>query len=216
MRKSLLLLCLAPMIAAAQIEELENPGRVSAVQDRAFRMNHELALGLGVLPLDAFYKGFFAQVGYTFHFTDHFAWQVGRGAYSYNVNTSLRDQLERQFSVHPTAFDTVNWMVGSDLVWSPWYGKMAFLNRSVAHFEVYLMGGLSVMRLTLGSVTLGVESGSASVFRPAANIGIGFRLFANRLVSWRLDLTDNVVVSQTVFNAPTVQLSAALNFGASE
>jgi outer membrane beta-barrel protein len=215
-RKTLLLLCLVPAIAAAQIEELENPGTISAVQDRLFRMNHELTLGVGVLPLDAFYKGLTAQVSYTFHFSDSFAWQVGRGAYSYNVNTSLRTQLERDFSVNPTAFDVVNWMVGSDLVWSPWYGKFSFLNKSVAHFEVYLVGGVSVFRLFLGTVTSGSSSAIGSTFRPAANVGLGIRLFANRIVSWRLDFTNNVLISQQIVNIPTIQLSAALNFGASE
>ena len=45
------------------------------------------------LPVDAFYKSFYVQVSYTFHFSYTFALQVARGAYSYNVNTGLRDQL---------------------------------------------------------------------------------------------------------------------------
>src|SRR5687767_13524288 len=85
--------------AFAQAEELENPGRVSAVQERLFRMNQELSLGVGTLPLDAFYKGFGPQVTYTFHFSDTFAWQVGRGMYSYPAYTGLRQQLERDFGV---------------------------------------------------------------------------------------------------------------------
>ena len=32
---------------SAQLEDLENPGTATAVQDRAFRMNHELTLGRG-------------------------------------------------------------------------------------------------------------------------------------------------------------------------
>ena len=40
-------------LSYAQVEELENPGSVSAIQDRAYRMQHELNLAVGVLPLDA-------------------------------------------------------------------------------------------------------------------------------------------------------------------
>ncbi|MFZ5468630.1 MAG: outer membrane beta-barrel domain-containing protein [Myxococcota bacterium] len=194
---------LAPTLATAQVEELENPGTVAAVQERAFRMSHELTLGLGSLPLDAFYKGFYGQVSYTYHFTDSFAWQVGRGAYSYNLNTGLREQLERDFGVLPTAFDEVQYMVGSDLFWSPMYGKTAFLNKSVLHFSAHFIGGATVFKFT-------------NAFRPAVNVGLGARLFQNRYVSYRLDLTNNLVLSERPFNVLTIQLLAALNFGATE
>jgi outer membrane beta-barrel protein len=195
-----------PALSFAQSEELENPGTVLAVQDRAYRMNHELTLGIGVMPIDAFYKGIYAQVAYTFHFTDTFAWQVGRGAYSYNINTGLRNQLERDFGVLPTAFDEVQFMVGSDLIWTPIYGKTSWMNRSVAHFEAYLILGGSVLKLT-------------SAFRPAVNAGIGARLFHTKHISYRLDITNNFVVVPNrgaFLNVMTVQLMAALNFGATE
>ena len=55
-RTILLLVCLGPALAYAQGEELENPGTVLAVQDRTYRMSSELVLGIGIAPLDAFYK----------------------------------------------------------------------------------------------------------------------------------------------------------------
>ena len=208
----MLLLALAlPAQAWAQAEELENPGQVFAVQERQYRLNHELSLGIGVLPLDAFYKGLTAQVGYTFHFTDSFAWQVGRATYSYNINTGLRNQLERDFGVLPTRFQEVEFMVGSDLIWSPFYGKTAVSNSSVIYNETYFIAGGSVLRLQ------NVGGGLVDVpFRPAANVGIGFRLFRNQTVSMRLDVTDNIVITDRPFNVVSIQLLGALNFGATE
>lgn len=206
MKALALILASVSSIAFAQVaptEELENPGTVSAVQERNFRMNHELALGVGVLPLDAFYKGLSVQLGYTYHFSDSFAWQVGRGLYSYNLNTGLRNQLERDFAVLPTQFEEVQYMVGSDLVWTPLYGKGAILNRKVAWFEGFLVAGGSALKLTTG-------------FRPAINIGVGARLFTSKYVSFRFDATNNFVISDRLLNVPTLQLSAALNFGATE
>jgi outer membrane beta-barrel protein len=210
----LLLVCLLPTWAlAGEDEDLENPGTVSAVQDRLYRMNQELTLGVGVLPIDAFYKGLTAQVGYTFHFSDSFAWQVGRALYSYDVNTGLEDQLERDFHVKPTTHEQVQWMVGSDLVWSPWYGKTSFLNRSVSHFDAFLSLGASVIKFTGGDTS----SANLNQFKPAVNLGLGARLYSSRRVSYRLDLTDNVVVTKDrIFNVATVQLSLALNFGSLE
>jgi len=210
-RKALLLLCLTlfPGLALAQAEALENPGTVSAVQDRLYRLNHELSLGIGVMPADAFYKGYFAGVGYTYHFNDFFAWQVGRGSYNYNVKTSLRRQLERDFGVVPTATafeDEVQWMVGSDVVLSPIYGKMAFFNQKVLHFQASLLGGLTIFKLN-----------TAAGFRPAANVGVGLRFFTNQNISFRLDVTNNFLFTgPRVVNVPTIQLATALNFGATE
>jgi outer membrane beta-barrel protein len=206
----LLLVSLLPGLARAQAEALENPGTVSAVQERLYRMNHELTLGVGALPADAFYKGYIASVSYTFHFTDSFAWQVGRGSYSYNVKTSLRSQLERDFGVSPTstAFeDEVQYLVGSDLVWSPLYGKTALLNRKVVHFTGFLLGGASILKLN-----------RSDGFRPAVNLGVGMRVFTSQLISFRLDVTNNVVFAGAtrIVNVPTFQLSTALNFGATE
>jgi outer membrane beta-barrel protein len=211
-RYALLLLSslLLPGMARAQAEALENPGTVSAVQERLYRMNHELSLGVGVLPADAFYKGLLGSVGYTYHFTDSFAWQVGRGSYSYNLKTSLREQLERDFDASPTssAFEEqVQWMVGSDLMWSPIYGKMAVSNRKVVHFSAYLLGGGTVMKLQ-----------RADGFRPAINLGLGVRVFSSQNLSFRFDVTNNAVFvgATRIIQVPTLQLSTAFNFGATE
>ncbi|QSQ19913.1 outer membrane beta-barrel domain-containing protein [Pyxidicoccus parkwayensis] len=206
----LILLFLAPGLARAQAEALENPGAVSAIQERQYRMHHELLLGVGVLPDDAFYKGLIGTVSYTYHFSDSFAWQVGRGSYSKNFQTGLRTQLERDFEVAPTSSayeEQVQWMVGSDLMWSPLYGKVALLNEKVLHFEAFLLGGGSVVKIN-----------RTDGFRPAANVGLGLRLFKGDTVSFRLDVTNNAVFTRAshINNVLTVQLGTAFNFGATE
>jgi outer membrane beta-barrel protein len=201
---------LVPGLSFAQVEELENPGSVAAIQDRAYRMQHELGLSVGILPVDAFTKGLYAQVAYTVHFSDSFAWTVGRGAYVYSVKTGLREQLERDFGVLPTNadFDAAQFFVGSDLMWTPFYGKMSVLNKSVVHGEFFLLLGASLFKFT-------------KVFRPGINWGGGVRLFASQWVSFRLDVTDTVVLpvgssTKGIGNVMTLTLSLAINFGATE
>lgn len=192
-----------PSVVFAQYDSLENPGQVSAVQERLYRMNHELNLGVGVLPLDAFYKGVAAQVSYTYHFSDAFSWQVGRGTYSQPFDTGLREQLERDFGVQPTVFEEVRWMAGSDLVWSPFYGKLAVMNAKVLHFSGHLTAGATLLGMNVG-------------LRPGVALGAGLRVYQSRWVSFRLDAVDNIVISDRVFHVPTIFLSTALNFGATE
>lgn len=201
---------LVPGVSMAQLEELENPGSVAAIQNRAYRMQHELALSVGVLPADAFNKGLFAQVSYTAHFTDSFAWMVGRGAYNLVIPTGLREQLQRDFNALPTNpdFDAVQFFVGSDLMWSPFYGKLAVLNKSVLHGEAFFLLGATLFKFT-------------QVFRPGINWGGGVRLFASQWVSFRLDVTDDVVLpiggaATGILNVVAINLSLAINFGGTE
>lgn len=209
MLRALIGLCLLmPGLASAQLQDLENPGSVSAVQERAFRMRHELDLSFGVLPLDAFYVGLFAQVSYTAHFSDTVAWTIGRAAYNYAARTGLRDRLERKFNVLPTTFEEVQYFLGSDLLWTPFHGKLAVLNKWVVHGEVFFVLGATLFKYT-------------NTFRPAVNAGLGGRVVLNPNVSLRLDLTDNVVIplggaSVLPTNVMTTTLSLAINFGAPE
>ncbi len=209
MLRALVVSCLlVPAIAAAQVEELENPGSVSAIQKRAFTMRHELDISVGVLPLDAFYVGLFAQVGYTAHFSDSFAWTIGRFAYSYAARTGLREKLERDFGVLPTAFEEVQYFFGSDIVWTPFHGKIAVTNGFVVHGEVFFILGATLFRFT-------------NTFRPGINLGGGGRIVLTENVSIRLDVTDNVVIpvgggATSFTNVMTTTLSLAINFGAPE
>jgi outer membrane beta-barrel protein len=198
---------LAPAAALAQLQELENPGTVSAIQERAYRMQHELNLAIGLLPQDAFYKGLTVKGSYGFHFTDSIAAQ-GYFTYSYNLPTGLRQQLERDFGVLPTAFDEVQFFFGGDLLWKPLYGKLAVMNRSVIHGEVWLLAGAAGFKFT-------------NTFRPGINIGGGGRWFISQYVSLRLDVTNYIVLpvgggSTSFTNVLSMTLALALNFGGSE
>ncbi|MGO9831055.1 MAG: outer membrane beta-barrel domain-containing protein [Myxococcaceae bacterium] len=215
MRRILVILvCLLPFAARAQ-EELENPGVVLAVQDRTYRMNSELMLAIGVLPLDAFTKGLSFEISYTYHFSDSIAWQIGRFLYSYNIATGLQEQLVRDFGVNPTAFAQTNWIAGSDFMWTPVYGKFAWLNSSVAHFEIYGLLGLSVANQRIST---DIAAGTTSTtFLPGLDFGIGWRFYVSKSVSFRFEVTDNLLFATSgIQNIMVVQLGAAFNFGSTE
>ena len=213
-RLLVLLVCLLPLAAQAQ-EELENPGVVLAVQDRTYRMTSELTLFIGILPLDAFYKGLSGQISYTYHFSDSIGWRIGRFLYSYNIATSLQNQLVQDFGVNPTAFPQTNWIAGSDFMWTPIYGKFAWLNNSVAHFEIYGLLGLSVANQKVSSQ---VNAGTTSTsFLPGFDFGVGWRFYITKSISLPLEVVDNVLFGNGgVQNILVVQLGVAFNFGSTE
>ena len=179
-------------------------------------MSSELWIGIGVAPLDAFYKGLTGQVGYVFHFSDSFAWQVGRRLLSYNIKTGLRNQLETQFGVSPTAFPQLKSIVGSDAMWTPIYGKTSWLNssggplRGVRHPR-RLGGERAHLRRTWPAAPSTVpprRSTSAS----------GRGVFTTKSVSFRLDFSNEVRHLQGARERTLilVQFALALNFGGTE
>ena len=195
---------LAPAIALAQLKELEGPGTTTAIQERIFRMHHEIGISVGVLPLDPFTKGVFAQGLYATHPTDSLGLEL-RGGYSLGLHTSLRDQLERDFNILPTAFDEVQLFVGADVTWAPLYGKISVLNERVLHGEIYLLlGGLA---LSYKNVPTPLVFSSVGI-----NLGGGARLYLNRVVSLRLEVTDNVRLLPVAGKLPSQELAVSLMF----
>jgi outer membrane beta-barrel protein len=201
MRSSLLLaaaICVSPLSAFADDDEA--PARVSVVQKRQYTMRHEIQVSGGFLPLDAFYKGVTVNVGYTFHFTDHFAWRVARGSYDKAIDTGLKRQLENQFGVLTTDFPQVQWMAGSDLIWNAFYGKTAFMNLVVLHLALFLTLGADAVKLQTEIV-------------PAVNFGGGIRFFATEWLSVKLEATNHFVVGKRSFNIVDLQVALAVNLG---
>jgi outer membrane beta-barrel protein len=212
--RTLVALCLmAPVLAWGQSQFLDAPpSSVNALQDRAFRLQNEFTFVVGFLPSDPFTKGVYAQGGYAFHFNDAFGIQA-RGAYSLALPTSVRQQLERDFSVLPTAFTRVLFFAGGDLMFRPLYGKLSVLNKSVVHGEVHLLVGGSAFSFTDGL--------NAVSLRPAVNFGGGGRLFLGRNASLRLDVVNHIVLAAPgamsgITNVLAISFGLAVNFGGTE
>ena len=204
----------ALLAASSFAQEADQPEGVTAVQERTYRMMHEIDLSVGLLPLDPYSKGLVGQASYTIHFSDFVAWQVARGGYSYTAKTALRSQLERDFGVLPTAFEDVQFFVGTDVLLKPLYGKLSVMDRWVVHGELFFIVGATVFRFKVPSDKFGEG------FRPGVNLGLGGRLFLNKVFSLRLDVTDNVVIplgaGRSVTNVMAITLALGINIGATE
>ena len=179
------LLCaaLAPLAAPAQ-----EAGRLLAVQQRKFRLAHVLMVGPMFEPQDAFNKGLGVELAYIFHLDDAWSWEVLRGGYVGQFDTGLRTQLERDFGVVPTAFESLQYYATSSLTWAPLYGKLALRNASIIHAEAFLNLGAALGHFS-------------SSFQAGPEIGIGVRVFLSNLVSVRFDARDAVFIHKKA-NSP--------------
>jgi outer membrane beta-barrel protein len=201
-----------PSASWSQTEFLEvPPSTVYALQDRAYRMQSEFALMVGFLPSDPYTKGLYGQASYGFHFNDYIGLQA-RGAYSLSLPTSLRQQLERDFVVLPTAFQRVLFFVGGDVMLRPFYGKFSVLNGVVIHGEIHFLVGGSAFTFT---------DGLTPSLRPAVDIGGGGRLYLGKNASLRLDVVNHVVLAAPgsmsgITNVIAASFGLALSFGGTE
>jgi len=207
-------LLLAPLSsAAAQETGFGEGGKVYAVQKKDYQLKNELYGAIGVLPMDAFYKGVTIGGGYTYHFSHHFGWEVFQFLYSNNVDTGLKGDLQDIFAVEPSAFREVKVLANSNIVFVPLYGKMSWLNRKVVQTELYLTAGPGVAQYR-DYVRQGAEGyAEESKYYFSANFGMGVRLFFNKRFSCRLDLRDYMnFVEGSVDNAAYFSLGLSWNF----
>lgn len=171
-------------------------GRTRAVQvvvDRLYpkASRFELDVFFGVLPNDAFLLYLTPGLRMAWHFNEQWALELG-GAYSLGVDTGLRKQLEQNDAlIQARTRDQVIARFGLAVVWSPIYGKFAWVNSKVAHFDMYFLleaGGV----YTEGEESLGLDGG----IWPEVGLGLGFRFFLSKRVSVRLEFRQRLAVRE--------------------
>jgi outer membrane beta-barrel protein len=181
-----------PGVAHAQNQEppqptprQENAGPRIAIQRPKYQMAHEFAFTFGTLPLDAFQKVYTANFSYTVHSDSYLAWEVLRFTAGQLTSTNLRDELINTFAIPPEDFAAPRFMATTGLEVTPLYGKMVFLNDTVVHQALFLgiYGGA-----IFGD--RGTISKTVSDLRPAGGLGMGYRVFLTKLVSFRIDVRD--------------------------
>ncbi len=164
-------------------------GTVYVVQDRRFRPGHEFRLAAGWLPQNAFYKGTSFDFSYAYHFSDFVTWEVLRGAYSWNHTTDLSRRLRSEFDVDNDPYEKAQYLLSTHVQFAPFYGKQALLERWIVHHELYATTGIGGVGWALH------ENGKAdrlTSFRPAFDLGVGFRWYSSHLLSYRLEVIENL------------------------
>lgn len=158
-----------------QLEDVQEEKPV-VIQNRKFRLGTEITLEGASLPLDPFYKGIAGTGRLTFHFNDTHAWEVVGGTFAFNLDSGLTEQLLDLFGVQRAQLPALQFMIESDYVLKPFYGKFALANRSLLYQEVYLVAGATATQWTDGS------------YRFGPNVGGGLRFFGAEWASLRFDL----------------------------
>ncbi len=181
-----------------------------AVQQRLFRVGLELNAGVGILPLNAFYKGFIVEGDVMYHFSTTWAWEIAQAAYVFaQSDTGLQQQLLNNFGVQPTQLISPSFLGSSNLVFTPFYGKLAGLNHSVTHLEIFFPIGPALGRYE-----------NPGEFQAGMDIGFGLRWFLSTHTSLRLDARDFLLTPSlskfSLTNELLFALGLSVEFGGAE
>ena len=200
----LLGLLLAPVAhaeaAAAEDTDVQEAQRV-VIQNRKFKLGLEATFEGATLPLDPFYKGLAATGRLTWHFNDFHAWELVSGTASYNLDSSLTDQLLKNFGIQRAQLPGLNAMIESDYILKPFYGKFALANRTLLYQEVYLAAGATVSLWSDNTIRFG------------PNVGGGLRFFSSEWFSTRFDIRYAVVGQETPFLDKDATIDGVLYLG---
>ncbi len=172
-------------------------GKVYAIQEKPFIMNHEISLSMAFLPLDAFYKYMVVSGHYTAHFDDFWAWEVVHLSWAtLALDTGLKKELNDRWGI--TAMDTprLEYFLDSNLMIKPLTGKMVLFDDWLINMESFVLVGLGAQRF---------ESGA---WYPAMDAGIGMRVFMSNTLSIRVEAREYVYMADS-------KVDSVLYFGAS-
>ncbi|HUU03927.1 MAG TPA: outer membrane beta-barrel domain-containing protein [Myxococcota bacterium] len=179
-----MVLALASPAARAGEDDLDQ-GKVYAIQQRDYHMNHEFSISMAFLPLDAFYK-FFAVTGhYVLHFNDLWAWEAIHFSFAkyLDLDTGLKKQMTDDWAVSATDTPKIDYFLDTNLMIKPTYGKVALFDTWVVHLESYFVIGI------------GAEKFQTAWF-PSANLGVGLRVYLSNTISLRFEAREYVYLQE--------------------
>ncbi|BDG04928.1 outer membrane beta-barrel domain-containing protein [Anaeromyxobacter oryzae] len=184
--------------------------KVKAVQRKGFlkRGRFELTPTFAATVNDAFYEKFGGGLRFAYSLQDSFALALrGNWFTPYRTDNVRVGKLAMQSQLLSSQ---LTGQVMLDGVWSPIYGKAAFLGKNIVHFDLYLAAGF-------GAVW------SATSFAPrnegphfATDLGGGVRFYPKEWFAFDLGLMATLYPDQPVESVPgTVQKVFVANVGIS-
>jgi outer membrane beta-barrel protein len=184
--------------------------RVKAVQRKGFLKRGRIEMGVLFAPTinDAFYQKYGLGGRIAYHLQDSFALGV-RGAHYYAAQTDYRRQAVLAFQSLLLS-SKIHDELMLDGIWSPVYGKVAFLGHSIVHFDLFLQAGVGGV---WSDTSLAPQNQGAHI---AADFGGGVRFYPTEFMALEAGMLATLYPDQTGNSVPaTLQKVITVNLGIS-
>lgn len=175
----------------------------ASVRNKMFYKSNTLEVGVygGLMPYDLLVDHFNIGGRATWHFADHFGWEVVDFQQMTSRTTSFTNDLVGDATKNIQRLDVlkVKNVVATSLLVSPIYGKMRFFGGSVVYFDIYATIGFGASNVETLSLSKTVPDGTTvnTSWDPTLVVGFGFKIFLNSAMGLVVDLRDYVVNSQS-------------------
>jgi outer membrane beta-barrel protein len=184
--------------------------RVKAVQRKGFlkRGRFEISPMLALTVNDAFFQKFGGALRLAYNLQDSFAIAV-RGAYY----TPYRTDNVREGKIAFQSQLLASQLYGQamvDGIWSPVYGKAAFLGKNIIHFDLFLSAGFGAV---WSATSLAPRNEGPHI---ATDLGGGIRFYPKEWLAFELGLQATLYPDQPILSVPgTIQNVFVANVGLS-
>ncbi len=161
----------------------------------------ELSPVLGIIPFDSVVSHFLAGGRLTWHLSDHFGWEILDVTLALPSVTDYARNLVKNDGISNLQANKLRLILGTNLLYSPMYGKFRFIGNSILHFDIYAVGGLGFTNTEV--VQLVDVPGSApqenilkKTWDPTLNFGFGFKFFLTDVAGLLIDFRDYFTYSE--------------------
>lgn len=168
--------------------DITQEDRVKSVQRKLYlkRGRFELAPYVMVSVNDPYYTKFGGAIRLAFYPADSLALSV-RGSFM-TVLPSDDVRVAKSVFQAKIFFSEPIWSVMGNFEWSPFYGKVSFLN-SILHLDAYVLGGMGVLYTDTSRLP-------DRTVNPAADLGVGIRFVAKDFFAVNVALINTTYVDQ--------------------
>lgn len=159
---------------AVRNRQLYRKGRISVAPALAMTLN------------DAYRRNVLIGFDAIYNVSDEIGVGVN-GFFGLAYNTALADQLsdKRSDTVARGAFADIAYLVTSELVYTPIFGKAAFAGTVAVAYDMHLIGGVGLMGFSGSSRLEGAS--------PVGSIGAGLRVFIDKSMAVSFQVRDYIV-----------------------
>jgi hypothetical protein len=170
---------------------------VQAVETYINPNKNEIAFGVGLFPLDAYYNGFSGSLGYSHYMDNTLAWEVINVAMVFSVQKGLTSELANKYGVNPKAIEKLEFVGSTGVVYTFNYGKSVLFKKILQYSRSSLLGGLAFVKTSENS-------------KIAAMVGFRYDGHINESFSWRLEIRDNITLDFDMY--PSFTLGTGVYF----
>lgn len=184
---------------------------IRSIQKRMFRKESRNSISFfsGTIPNDDFFTYYPMGGRWNYYFNEDFSSEVW-GSYLVVDRSDLEQFLETNFnqSMLIDVPQSLKWLAGASVLWSPIHGKLALFATKLAHFDVHMAFGAGA----IGTDVAKFNKAKKAKIDVSGNVGIGMRLYFNDMISMRVDYRQYFYPAETGGVSHPAEITVGVGF----